>query len=82
MFTRVSSPGHGGFRAKLHSFGKDIDPLCPTCGVPETAEHVIVNCTVFDGLRAGMMEKIGVYDLTEDEFPQLVTEHEPEEYQQ
>lgn len=66
--------GHGGFRAKLHSLGQDIDPQCPTCGVPETAEHVVTTCTAFDTLRATLMRATGIYILTEEEFPQLVSE--------
>lgn len=66
--------GHGGFRAKLHSLGKDIDPLCPSCGLPETAEHVIVSCTAFDGIRARLLRQTGLYVLRENDLPQLVTE--------
>ena len=65
--------GHGGFRAKLHCHGMDIDPLCPSCGVPETAEHIIVDCTAFEELRAKLLRETGLYILTENDFPQLVT---------
>ena len=36
--------GHGCFRDYLHRMGKIEDGSCPTCHVPETAEHVIVFC--------------------------------------
>lgn len=54
--------GHGGFCGKLHSLGKDIDPLCPSCRLSEMAEHVIVNSTAFNGLRARLLRKTGLLE--------------------
>ena len=66
--------GHGGFRAKLFKHGKNIDPLCPTCGVPETAEHILVACTSYEALRAKLMRDTGLFVLTEGQLPQLMSE--------
>lgn len=65
-----SSHGMGGFRAKLHSFGQDVDPHCNTCGVPVTVEHVVTTCTAYYGLGAAMMRTSygskNLYILLED----------------
>lgn len=65
--------GHGGFRAKLKKHGLDIDPLCPTCGVPETAEHIILECIAYEALRAKLLRETGLYVLTEGDLPQLMS---------
>jgi len=36
--------GHGDFRAKLHSFTLDSDPICTCDRKPETANHVLRHC--------------------------------------
>ena len=64
--------GHGGFRAKLDQYGINIDPLCPSCGVPETAEHVVLTCTVYESLRAKLLRETGLFVLTERDLPQLM----------
>lgn len=66
--------GHGGFRAKLRDHGKDIDPRCPSCGVPETAEHVVLSCSAMDGHRARLARYTGLYALSEEDLPRLMEE--------
>lgn len=66
--------GHGGFRAKLNTHGKNIDPRCPTCGVLETAEHVVMACTALDGPRAQLSRMTGMYVIGEEDLPRLMEE--------
>lgn len=66
--------GHGGFRRKLAEHGKDIDPRCPSCGVPETSEHIAASCTAVEGQRARLAMRIGLFALAESDFPRLMDE--------
>lgn len=48
--------GHGHVRKYLHTIGKEIDPLCQTCGSTETIEHVIWECSRYDQHRSTLTE--------------------------
>ena len=66
--------GHGGFRDKLNKHGKNINPLCPTCGIPDTAEHVVLSCEKMAGHRAWLSRMTGLYAMEEADLPRLMSE--------
>ena len=56
--------GHGNFRDKLHSFEPVEDPACE-CGNPETAEHVLKECSKFPREGQELINRMGEKGLEE-----------------
>lgn len=44
--------GHGNMRAYLHRIGRATSPNCQACGVPEDAEHILLDCRRWTRERA------------------------------
>ena len=59
--------GHSGLNSTLHLIGKHQSGLCEQCQVPETVEHVIMDCSIYDAEREMMrtqMRDLGVQHIT------------------
>uniref|UniRef100_T1HH82 Reverse transcriptase zinc-binding domain-containing protein n=1 Tax=Rhodnius prolixus TaxID=13249 RepID=T1HH82_RHOPR len=64
--------GHGMLRAKMFEMGLATDPYC-ACGDPETAEHIIMECDLYDDLRCIMWRRVGFpFCLAGDVFSLLL----------
>lgn len=49
---------HGNFRVKLRHFGMCDDGACSECLRPETAEHVLYECSRYDAERQVLKDLI------------------------
>lgn len=50
-YTTQFVSGHGNFKAKLRSFNLVESERCDHCGVPETAQHVLMECQFYEEER-------------------------------
>lgn len=58
-YTSQFLTGHGDFSAKLHSLGLKDSPLCE-CGMPETVDHVALECERYTVLRTKWIYEVEV----------------------
>lgn len=50
-YTTQFVSGHGNFKVKLRGFNLVSSDRCVYCGVPEIAQHVLMECKFFEEER-------------------------------
>lgn len=57
-YVSMALSGHGNFREKLRHFGSCDEGACSECLRPETAEHVLYECSRYDAERQVLKDLI------------------------
>lgn len=56
--------GHNKLNSTLHIMGKHPTGFCDQCQIPETVEHVLINCSKYGLQRVDMIKDMGKIGLT------------------
>ncbi len=51
--------GHNKLNSTLYIIGKYPTGFCDQCQIPETVEHVLINCLKYELQRMGMIKNMG-----------------------
>lgn len=70
---RSHSSSLGSLRAKFVKHSKKIDPLSQMCGVPDSAEPILLASTPNEVLRPKLQRDPVLYVLTKSDHPQLLS---------
>jgi hypothetical protein len=65
-FTCQFLTGHGQFAAYHHQYGRLPSPDCQVCGVQDTPEHVLFNCSVYHPFMEALREVMLINTLELD----------------